>query len=150
MADSKNFLMNLTVNDLLMFSDLQREAKDAQDAYEVIKRKYANAFGLGTKEIMVYEKVETEYSGVGYLTIDGVFKYHDNWWGGRNWEVDVSNPDKIFEVFRLHYLFGLIDVFERNGDEYTVNKIKEMVRGVDETITSVSFAISDWVKQIKE
>ncbi|MBR3280675.1 MAG: hypothetical protein IKI57_02340 [Clostridia bacterium] len=144
-----SIIMNLSVNDLLMLNDFQRIAKEAQNAYELIAKKYANSFGIGTKEIEVYERVETEYSGYGVLTIDGVFKYHDNWWGGRDWEIKVSSPDGIFHIFRLQYLYNMLDVFRRNGDENTAKTIEEMVKGSDESITSVAYAINDWIKQIK-
>ena len=79
-------------------------AKEAFKASELIKKHFDSAFGIDKKEIHVYHTESFgEYYGDGYLTIDGVFKYHDNWWGGREYQF-ACDADGIYRMLRSCYL----------------------------------------------
>lgn len=84
-----------------MFSELAEEAFRAE---KLIKEHFNSSFGLGKKEIHVYHTESFgEYYGDGYLTVDGVFKYQDNWWGGRNYEF-LCDAENIYRMLRSCYL----------------------------------------------
>ena len=97
-------ILALSVSELKLLSELTALAEEAVHAAEVVKENFGNAFGIGKKEIHVFSFESCgEYYGDGYLTIDGIFKYHDNWLGGRNWSVSCT-PDEIYKMFRSDLL----------------------------------------------
>ena len=145
-----NRIMDFTVNDFMMFEDFGRLAKEAQDAYNLISRAYTDCFGLGKKEIKVITRMDSEYDGYGYLTVDGMFKYHDNWWGGRDWTVDCSGPDGIFKVFKYAYIDQLRELYSRNGDNGFVRELESMVPNHDSNLYMVAPYLRAWITQVKE
>ena len=97
-------ILALSVSELSLFNELTKLAEEASHAVEVINANFSNAFGIGKKEIHVFSTESCgEYYGDGYLTIDGIFKYHDNWWGGRDWSVTCT-PDGIYKMLRANLL----------------------------------------------
>lgn len=97
-------IMNLSAQEIVLISVFADLAKEAFKASELIKKHFDSAFGIGKKEIHVYHTESFgEYYGDGYLTIDGVFKYHDNWWGGRDYQF-ACDADGIYRMLRSCYL----------------------------------------------
>ena len=96
-------LMSMSAQEIILFGALTELAKEAAEAEELIKKHFDCAFGIGKTQIEVYHTESSEYYGDGYLTIDGVFKYHDNWWGGRDYEFRVD-ADGIYKMLRSCYL----------------------------------------------
>lgn len=88
------------------FINLQRFhvlAHEAVEAEKIIRRAYKQFFGLGQQIISVYHTESyAGYYGEATLSIDGKWHYHDNWWGGRDWEINVD-ADGIFQLFREAY-----------------------------------------------
>ena len=73
-------------------------AEFADKAEKAIKEKYKEAFGIGNQEISVYSSSHSENSVNANLTCQGLWKWHDEWWGGRNYEVNCTGED-IFNHF---------------------------------------------------
>ena len=97
-------LMSMSAREIILFGALTELAKEAVEAEELIKKHFDRAFGIGKTQIEVYHTESCgEYYGYGYLTIDGVFKYHDNWWSGRDYEFRVD-ADGIYKMLRSCYL----------------------------------------------
>lgn len=85
--------------DYLHLQILCKFAEFADKAEKGIKQNYKTAFGIGNQEIQVYNVYHSECSTTAMLTSQGVWKWHDTWWGGRNYEV-VCNGEEIFENFK--------------------------------------------------
>jgi len=97
-------ILAMSVNELTLMSELTKLAEQATHAAEVINKNFSNTFGIGKKEVHVFHTENCgEYYGDGYLSIDGIFKYHDNWWGGRDWSVTCT-PDGIYKMLRAELL----------------------------------------------
>ena len=97
-------LMNLSATELVMFKKFTELAEEATIASEAISKKFSNSFGIGKSEIPVFHTESFgEYYGDATLTIDGVWKYSDNWGGGNNYEIPCT-PDGIFKCYRAYYL----------------------------------------------
>lgn len=98
-------IFNLSARDLHFLSDFLKLADEAAEAEKAIKERYKTAtFALNQQEIQVYMVSSFgEYEGEGYLSVNGRFRYHDNWWGGREWEIYL-NEEQIYKVFKTHYL----------------------------------------------
>ena len=73
-------------------------ANFADKAEKAINAKYKESFGIGNREISVYSEFHSENSCNAVLSIEGVWKWHDEWWGGRNYEVKCTAED-IFNHF---------------------------------------------------
>lgn len=84
--------------DYLLMPIKMKFAEFAEKAEKTIKEKYKESFGIGNQEIQVYSTFCSDCSSVASLTIDGVWKWHDDWCGGRNYEIKCTAED-IFENF---------------------------------------------------
>lgn len=73
-------------------------AKFADKAEKAIKENYKASFGIGNQEIQVYSEYNSDDHCTAILTIQGLWKYHDEWWGGRNYELTCTAED-IFDKF---------------------------------------------------
>lgn len=92
--------MQLTAQEMVLFSTLVELAKEALEAEKVIKEHFKNSFGIENKNIHVYHTESCgEYYGDGYLNIDGTFFYQDNWWGGREYKFKCD-ADGIYRMLR--------------------------------------------------
>ncbi len=92
-------VMNLSARDLCLLADLTELAKMAHDYAERVKRMDLT-FKVGQNRVRVYEEnAFDEYYGEGYITPSGLYSYHDNWWGGRNWELYLDE-ESIYKTLR--------------------------------------------------
>lgn len=73
-------------------------AEFADKAEKAIRENYKEAFGIGNQEIDVYSASDSENSCNAVLTFQGVWKWHDEWWGGRSYEVNCTG-EEIFNQF---------------------------------------------------
>lgn len=97
-------IMEMSAQEIILMGVLTNLANEAIEASEIIKKHFDSAFGIDKKEIQVYHTESCgEYYGDGYLTIDGVFKYHDNWWGGRDYQFRCDS-EGIYRMLRSCYL----------------------------------------------
>lgn len=97
-------IMKMSAKEIVLINTFAQLAEEAFEAEKLIKEHFDSAFGLGKKEIKVYHTESFgEYYGDGYLTIDGIFKYHDNWWGGRDYEFSCD-AEGIYRMLRSCYL----------------------------------------------
>lgn len=97
-------IMTMSAQEIILVSAFADLAKEAFKAEELIKKHFDSAFGIGKREVHVYHTESFgEYYGDGYLTIDGVFKYHDNWWGGRDYQFH-ADAEGIYRILRSCYL----------------------------------------------
>ncbi|MBR6252252.1 MAG: hypothetical protein IKR04_00150 [Clostridia bacterium] len=98
-------IMQMSAQEIVLMNAFAKLAEEAFMAEKTIKDYYGEkAFGLGEKEIHVFHTESCdEYYGDGYITIDGVFKYQDNWWGGRSYEFSC-NAEGIYQMLRSCYL----------------------------------------------
>lgn len=97
-------IMEMSAQELVLLADLVTLAEEAHASEKLINEHFSEAFGITKREIHVYHTESCgEYYGNGYLTIDGIFKYHDNWWGGRSYEFSC-NAEGIYKMLRSCYL----------------------------------------------
>lgn len=98
-------IMEMSAQEIILFESLVELAKEAKEAAELIQKYFSSGgFGIGKTEIHVYHTDSFgEYYGDGYLTIDGTFRYHDNWWGGRSF-CFACDEDGIYKMLRSCYL----------------------------------------------
>lgn len=93
-------LSNLSVEDLITLREYMKLAEEAQQEATLLAKHYANAFGLGTSQINVYNYSQFgEYYANADLRIDGKWILSDNWGGDNHWVIDVT-PDGIFNLYR--------------------------------------------------
>lgn len=139
-------IMNLSAEELVLIDTLKKLAKEAIEASKLITEKFNSSFGIKKKEIHIFHTesfgkyyiFNTEsfgqYYGDAFLTIDGIFKYHDNWWGGRDYSFSCDTSG-IYKMLRSCYLkeIGLTHLdpekFEcniENIDTYFRDFIKEI------------------------
>ncbi|MBO5178743.1 MAG: hypothetical protein J6B87_00125 [Clostridia bacterium] len=97
-------IMSLEVQEMAIMDELQAVAKEAIQAAEIVNRAYSNAFGICQKRVHVYHtEAFGEYYGDAELSNEGVWYYHDNWWGGRNWQVECT-AEGIYKCYRAYLL----------------------------------------------
>lgn len=97
-------IMSMSAMEICLIDVFVGLAKEAFEAEALIKKHFNSAFGIDKKEIRVYHTESFgEYYGDGYLSIDGIFRYYDNWWGGREYEFNVD-ADGIYKMLRSSYL----------------------------------------------
>lgn len=97
-------IMKMSAQEICLVSVLADLAKEAIEAEKLIKTHFNSAFGIDNRTIHVYHTESSgEYYGDGYLTIDGTFEYHDNWWGGRQYSFETT-ADGIYYMLRSCYL----------------------------------------------
>lgn len=95
--------MALTFEDYLHLPELTKIAKFADKAEKAIKN-HSFKFGIGNSEVEVLNGNNYgEYYYSATLSIDGTWKYHDNWWGGRDFQMKCTG-EEIFEAFKAQLL----------------------------------------------
>ena len=115
-------ILNLSSRELRLLGKLSIIAEEAHEASQLISTKFQKMFGIGSKEILVFTTSQNdEYYGEGYLNIDGTFRYVDNWWGGREWTVNV-NEQSIYEMYKAELLKQLDDEDEIDYRLFTANE----------------------------
>ena len=77
-------------------------AEFADKAEKAIKESYKEAFGIEIKEIEVFKDVRSENTSTAKLTIEGKWRWSDEWWGGRTYEI-ICNGNYIFNCF-VHFM----------------------------------------------
>ena len=93
----------MRVQDFINLQRFHDFAHEAIEAEKIIQHIYKTSFGAGQQIINVYYTESFgEYYGNATLSTDGKWHYHDNWWGNRDWEINVD-ADGIFELFREAY-----------------------------------------------
>ena len=97
-------LMEMSAQEVAMLSTFAELAQEAMAAAKLIEERFGTGFGIGKKEIQVYQTESCgEYYGYGYLSIDAVFRYTDNWVGGREYSFSCD-ADGIYRMLRSSYL----------------------------------------------
>ena len=97
-------IMTMSAQEIILVSTFADLAKEAFEAEQLIKEHFSCSFGIGKQEIEVYHTESFgEYYGDGYLTIDGIFTYRDNWWGGRSYQFR-ADAEGIYQMLRSCYL----------------------------------------------
>ncbi len=124
-------VMQMSAREIVLLNAFSQLAEEAFKAEQVIKECYGKkAFGLGETEILVFQTVVSgEYYGYGYLTVNGTFRYEDNWWGGRQYEFKVD-AESIYKLFRSCYL-------RKNGSEDCECNIEHIDEYFREFIASI-------------
>ena len=97
--------------DYLLMPIKIRFAEFANKAEKAIKENYKEAFGIGNQEISVYSESNSDNSCDATLTSQGLWKWHDEWWSGRNYEVNCTGED-IFSHF--------VNLIESDYDDNTM------------------------------
>ncbi len=88
----------LTVDQILLISELVDVAKKAKEAEEIIRKAYAHAFGIGVTEIEVWH--DRDFNNFEYLSHDGVWKIRY-----LNFSCDVSiSASELYKYFRAEYM----------------------------------------------
>jgi len=130
-------IMRMSAKEVVLISAFSQLAEEAFKAEKIIKEHFDSSFGLGKKEIHVYHTESCgEYYGDAYLTIDGIFKYHDNWWGGRDYEFSCD-AEGIYRMLRACYLRknDLENLAEEKFDcdiEYIDSYFREFIKKLSE------------------
>lgn len=94
---------HMSAQDFINLAKFLEIAKEAEEAENVIKKAFSSSFSIDSKEIEVYSVSQCgEYYGEATLSIDRIWHYQDNWWGGREWDVSCT-IDGIFELLRDAY-----------------------------------------------
>ena len=129
-------IMRMSAKEVVLVSVFAQLAEEAFKAEKLIKEHFDRAFGLGQKEIHVYHTESCgEYYGDGYLTIDSVFKYHDNWWGGRDYKFSCD-AEGIYRMLRSCYLRkNQLDALETERFECQIEHIDGYFREFIEKLT---------------
>ena len=97
-------IMHLSAQEVILLNTFAKLAEEAFRAEKLINEHFNRSFGITQKEIPVYHSESCgEYYGDGYLTVDGIFKYHDNWWGGRKYQFRCD-AEGIYKMLRSCYL----------------------------------------------
>jgi hypothetical protein len=97
-------LMAMSAREVSMLSIFAELAQEAINAAQAIEAHFSTGFGIGNREIEVYQTESCgEYYGHGYLNVDGVFRYTDNWAGGREYSFNCD-ADGIYRMLRSCYL----------------------------------------------
>ena len=105
-------ILKLSSREVRLLGKLCEIAEEAHEASILIQQKFQTKFGIGKREILVFSVNQfDEYYGNGYLSVDGIFRYEDNWWGGREWSTGIDEQS-IFELYRAELLKQLDDLGE--------------------------------------
>ena len=97
-------IMRMSAQEICLLGIFTDLAKEAIEAEKLIKKHFNSAFGIDKKTVHVYHTESCgEYYGDANLTIDGVFVYSDNWWGGREYRFNCD-ADSIYRMLRSCYL----------------------------------------------
>ena len=84
--------------DYLLMPIKMKIAEFADKAEKAIKENYKNKFGIGESEIKVFKSVRSENTSYATLTFEGKWRWKDEWWGGRKYEVTCKG-EEIFNCF---------------------------------------------------
>lgn len=104
MVEGKMNIYELTVSELKDLQVLFKLADEASEASEIIKKQFSSAFGIGNTVIDVYSVNNfDEYYGDASLSIDGTWKYSDNWGGHNEWKLDCSSEETIYRFLMEAY-----------------------------------------------
>lgn len=132
-------LMDFSASELVMLKKFTELASEATKASEAISKKFSNAFGIGKSEIPVFHTESFgEYYGDATLTINGVWKYSDNWGGGNHYEI-FCTPTGIFRCYRAYYLKKNNHshyLQDRSKEEQTLSEVAPYFRKFIEEITA--------------
>lgn len=91
--------MEFTFKDYLRMPAMVTIAEFADKAEKAIMENYSTSFGINNNEISVYSNSHCgEYYCNATLTSQGLWKFNDNWWGGRNYEI-LCTGEEIFKHF---------------------------------------------------
>lgn len=97
-------IMAMTAQDLCLLGELIEIAKKAGYYAEKVRSDLKVTFSIGQQMVEVYREEKCgEYYGYGYVSHSGLFTYRDNWWGGREWEIYLTEED-IYKVLRADFL----------------------------------------------
>ena len=108
-------MTNLTACELLNLQKFMELAREAADAEKIISKVFSSSFGIGKDVISVYDySSNNEYYGNATLSINNMWHYHDNWWGGRDWQIECS-VEGIFNLFKNAYLIQTKQPVEQNN-----------------------------------
>ena len=136
----------LTVKELMRLEKYIELAHEAANAEQLIRKHYNSSFGIGNEKIEVYSTESfDEYYGSATLSINGVWHYHDNWHGGRAWDVDIS-ADGIFVLFKEAYL-------QETGEVYTLEDMFDESRQYCpryEDATTPAHYFREFIEKIKK
>lgn len=127
---------NLTYRDYLLMPILTKIALFADAAEKAIAKHYEKAFGIGKPEIEVYSNSSTDNRCYAMLSIDGVWKWHDEWGGGRNFSLKCTSE----EIFKLYETYIKSGYKEPTADSalfdflYWVKKMPGMDKDVEELL----------------
>ena len=97
-------ILKHSVYEMAIMDELQAVAKEAIQAAEIIYKAYSSGFGICQKRIHVYHtEAFGEYEGDAELSNEGIWYYHDNWVGGRNWQVECT-AEGIYKCYRAELM----------------------------------------------
>ena len=132
----EEILGEMRVDDFVKLQSFHDLAHEALEAEKIVKKVFLNAFP-GDKPIEVYHYESfSEYYAYATLSKDGLWQYHDNWWGGRHWEVECT-ANGIYELFRDAYIGNTDErasekcIFSRTPAEHFRRFIKETLVKLD-------------------
>ena len=118
-------IMAMSAQEIVLRQDVFRTGWRSVQSWKTHQRTLQQFVWLGKKEIHVYHTESFgEYYGDGYLTVDGVFKYQDNWWGGRNYEF-LCDAENIYRMLRSCYLR------DNNLDELETERFDCEIKHID-------------------
>lgn len=105
MTEGKLNIYEMKASEIRDLRKLFELADEAAEAATIIKQRYSSAFGIGCTEIDVYSVDNFgEYYGNASLSINGIWKYSDNWGGHNEWKLDCSSEETIYRFFVEAYL----------------------------------------------
>ncbi len=97
-------LMEMTVEELVLYCELLKLANEAKSAAELIKSRYSSGFGIDQREIHIYRKEAFgDCCRDMYLSIDGILRYEENCGAGRKYEF-ACDAEGIYKMLRSSYL----------------------------------------------
>ena len=97
-------VFSMSAKELIAFGELEKLAREAEEAAKLIAEKFKSSFGIGNSKIHVFHTESCgEYYGDGYLSINLRFHFVDNWWGGREFSI-IANQEGIYSLYRSCYL----------------------------------------------
>ena len=116
-------ILALSVNEIIILNDLADVAKKAKKDAEIIRKAYANSFGIGEDKIEVWR--DRDCNNYEYLTHSGVWQAR---YLHQSYDVRCTE-DEIFRYYRAEYLIENGFEKETNGNCYTeAGELKFIVR----------------------
>ena len=128
--------------DYLMLPVMIKIADFADKAEKAIRTHYKKSFGIGNPEITVYSSFHSENSCEATLSITGEWKWHDEWWGGRNYELMCSGED-IFKHF--------VKLIESAGNDNTMScALFDFLYWMEKLLEMKDYDIEGLLKYLRE